>query len=666
MLKIKKKSENYSEEVVVRKEKSGVSDFINHSLPTEEEVEEFEKIVEDESRESEIDESLSEIYKDEKGNTVDVGSLNIKKKQGLLFWFLNIIFTLVVMAGLGYGAYYYIYHNASDSTALDFSVAGPEKVLAGEEFFATVEYKNFSRVSVKNARIEITYPENFVFLDSLPQASEKNSAWQINDLPVGASGSIKIKGKIVNGKGTNNILLAKMLYTPENFSSEFKKESSRAFLLEDIGLDFDFSYSSSVLAGEENEIAVKIKSQEKNFLSQFKITIDPSENLELISVATTAKEKESEPALIVEKTLPNSWNISGLGKDEQELKIKYKINNKVTDNQDIVLRFENSDGDKSYSFLENRINVEVMKSDLSLTLIANGSKNDQAVKFGDKLNYSIVFANKGKTSMKDMVIMAVLEGDLLDWSSLNDENKGGEKGNSIFWTKEEIPVLAELKSDEEGVIDFSVNIASFDEKYLGYSVNDLQIKSYVKFSIGNQPISQNGSTDNRSNTIINKINSDLSLKEEVRYFNQDNVPVGTGPLPPKVGQTTSFKVYWTLTNNLHELQDARVEVILPANVNWDNKNRTSVGTVKYDAGSRKVTWQIGRLPISVYRADAEFSISLTPTESDRNKIMVLLPGSKASALDIETQGQIESATKAKTTKLDDDEIASMNSDGRVE
>lgn len=47
--------------------------------------------------------------------------------------------------------------------------------------------------------------------------------------------------------------------------------------------------------------------------------------------------------------------------------------------------------------------------------------------------------------------------------------------------------------------------------------------------------------DNKSNVIKNLINSDLSLSEKILYFNEDNVPVGSGPLPPKVGEKLVLK-----------------------------------------------------------------------------------------------------------------------------
>ena len=77
-----------------------------------------------------------------------------------------------------------------------------------------------------------------------------------------------------------------------------------------------------------------------------------------------------------------------------------------------------------------------------------------------------------------------------------------------------------------------------------------------------------------------------------------------------------------------------------------------------------MVWEIGRLPVTVFEAGAEFSIAVTPAEEDRNKIMVLTQGAKVRATDTVTGETIERATAPKTTKLEDDEIG--KGDGIVE
>ncbi|MBU0897552.1 hypothetical protein KJ806_00280, partial [Patescibacteria group bacterium] len=169
---------------------------------------------------------------------------------------------------------------------------------------------------------------------------------------------------------------------------------------------------------------------------------------------------------------------------------------------------------------------------------------------------------------------------------------------------------------------------------------------------------------NSSNIIINKINSDLNLTEQVRYFNDDNIAVGSGPLPPKVDQTTSLKVYWTINNNLHELNNLIVSTQLPDYVKFGNKSNVSVGSLDYDEQNNIVTWNIGRLPISTYKVNSEFNIEITPKENNRNKILVLLSGTNISAIDSETNATIKKTMEAQTTRLKDDNIA--NTDGIVE
>ncbi len=675
MLKKKKK------DIKIKKQESSLQEFIERPIASDEEIEEFEEKIdeaiddsieeeEEEDREEAIEEGLNEIYQDENGDIVDVGQLDIKKKRGFIFMFFSFIFLLGIMAGVGYGAYYYIFHTGLDVTAVDFEIMGKEKVLAGEEFFYTVKLKNLSNAPLQNMRVELKYPDNFVFLDSSPMATQKNNMWNLKSLMARGSEEIKIKGQIIGQVDESSIIHGTLFYVPQNFSSEFKKDTSFIAEIKGVGLDFVFDYPSTVLVGEENEIILSLEQLEESYINNFNLEINELENLEILDIKLEKKDDESEELteeIKIEKLKDNIWNINSVGEEKQNIVIVYKINEKIDDKINLLLRFFNEiiveeDENKLY-FYEENISQEVMNSDLNLTIIINGSKSDQAVNFGDTLNYSISYTNKGESTMKDLVIMAVLESNFLKRSTLEDENSGQEKGNTIIWSKMEIPQLAELNPDEEGVIDFSIEVSDFKESDLG---KDFEIKNYSQYSMGEVDGEIEVNEDNKSNTIVNKINSDLSLKEEIRYFNEDNIPVGTGPLPPKVGEETSFKAYWTINNNLHELGEVSVEAVLPEGVTWNGKERMSVGTISYDEQNRKIVWNIGRLPITVYRADSEFSISITPREDDRNKIMVLSSGAIVQAIDKETEATISKTTKTQTTKLEDDEISKDLNSGVVE
>lgn len=645
---------------LIKEEESLLSEFVERKMPTDTEMEKFDEYVDEEVKDHKIEDGLSEIYQDEEGKIVDVKKLEVKKERSIVFKIFFVLLLVSFMAVAGWFAYNFISSGSgSDSRVIKFEIESPENIMAGEEFFYTVKYKNMYNVDLENVEINIKYPDSFIFLDSSPQA-DKDNIYSIGKLVISESGEIKIKGKIIAEEDETAILLADVSYSPANFSSEFKKEIVNEMTIKGIGIDFDFVEISSVLVGEENNISVKYEAGENNFINNFRLSVKELDNMEIIS--DNSQENE-----LVEVLDVGVWQINNIDTAENELDIRFKINEKLNDKENIILSFEYSeDGEEYYKFLEKNIELEIIKSDLNLILIINGSRESGAINFGDTLNYSLSYENKGESRMKDVVIMAVLDSGLFDWDSLSDGSNGQLNGDTISWSKQEITGLESLESGEEGVIDFSIDILDLEDIDLanfGFGAQKLQTKSYAQFSIGSKE-SVEDNEDTKSNTIINKINSNLELDEQVRYFNDDNIAVGSGPLPPQVGEMTSYKVYWTLTNNLHELNNVVIETELPFYVAWSQKDNVSVGSMSYDSSSRKVSWNVGRFPESVYKVEAEFAISIIPVEADINTIKVLLSNTHVSALDSETNDNIDIVDIAKTTKLETDVIAAT--DGRIE
>ncbi len=417
------------------------------------------------------------------------------------------------------------------------------------------------------------------------------------------------------------------------------------------GFDSSIVAPTSVLVGQDAELVVKYKPQEKNFIEGFNIRFAELENLEF------PKNDYGEGVAMLE---PGVFTIDKIGEAERELRLKFKFKDKKNDKEDLRVYFEYrpDEASKNYAFEEQVFSVEVVKNSLNLTLIANGEASDQGIDFGQTLNYSISYVNKGAQAMDDVVIMAVLEGEALDWRKLSDNNNGTVTGRTIVWTKTEVPALASISKDQEGSIDFSIPVRTVNEASL---IRDFEIKGYAQFAVGGKAEELSKENEaNRSNQLTVKINSDVMLDEAVRYFDEDNIAVGTGPLPPQVGQTSTFKVYWKISNSLHELGALKVTTVLPNYVNWDGKEQADAGTLTFDEQSNQVTWQIGRLPLSATNVEAEFSISVRPKPTDINKLLILVSGTTLSGTDNQTTYNVSQTLKAQTTKLEKDDIADTN------
>ena len=80
--------------------------------------------------------------------------------------------------------------------------------------------------------------------------------------------------------------------------------------------------------------------------------------------------------------------------------------------------------------------------------------------------------------------------------------------------------------------------------------------------------------------------------------------------------------------------------------------------IRYFNNNREVIWEINRLPTSVTESLGKFEVSITPSEDDVDKVLVILSETQITALDKETQTQITKETKSLTTNLDDNTTSS--------
>ncbi len=651
---------------------SGLASFVERPVPGEEELIDFERALRREVRDQEIDLHLNDVYSDKKGRRVDVGRLEKKKRPNLFLKIFKFLFFILLVSSAAYYAYVTYFQNNNDISSLRLEISGPEKIGIGEEFSYVIEYHNPSKYVFSDINLEMQYPKNFVFLSASISPENGNYSFSLPNLGPEEKAKLTITGKIINTLDSVNLAIARLEYKPSTFSSRFQKEDSISTLSGGLGFFIDVESSGMIFVGQDNEIKINFSenNNEEFFseMSDFNIVFSFKEGsgAEISQSSKEVSQDKNEDVLEVskmptlEKLTSYSWQLSSLNREipRHSLSFNYKTKNKV-DDFEIKISLEKKIADKNLVFYEKTIKPELVSSDLSLALFLNASKSDQPLDFGDDLNYTLNYSNLGSKSYQDVVVMAVINGSLVDWNSLWLEKGGEKRSSSIIFTKNEIPELAEIKPGESGEINFRLKLKNYQDSYLG---QDLSVSSYAQYNLA----SQTSSEGSKSNSINSPINSDFSFREKVLYFNEDNFPVGSGPLPPEIGAKTVFRVYWKIENNINELRDARAYFQLPAYLNFEGQAETEVGQINFDNLSRQVVWEIGLIPLSSRFLEASFNISLMPEEKDRDKILVLSPGSFATAVDSITRDDLSRKTSAKTTRLEDDEIANFNNSGRVQ
>jgi hypothetical protein len=154
--------------------------------------------------------------------------------------------------------------------------------------------------------------------------------------------------------------------------------------------------------------------------------------------------------------------------------------------------------------------------------------------------------------------------------------------------------------------------------------------------------------------IVVRVNSDLRSSAHAEYFTPDGEAVGTGPLPPEAGKTTSYRIVWHVANSFHPLENVRMTTNLPPKVTWTNRTAAAIGTVSFDETTRIVTWIIPSLPLSVPGSEATFDVAITPGDDDVGSFYKLTNAIAVEATDTITKDQLADGIDILTTELPED------------
>ena len=505
-------------------------------------------------------------------------------------------------------------------------------------------------MALEDVEIKIDWPHSFIFKETQPATTSPN-LWHIGHIPAEGSGQIVVKGILVNKIGENNQVHLTANFRPANLSSTFVVNTTYNSILTDSLLIVGMSAPDTLAIGRDNEIMINYQGQEDSILDNIQLIMN---DINWAEVKLLDGDQEIQPESNFK------WLLPAPSSELKNLKLLIKPNKQAGGLEILSLRLETNIGEQTYLVDSRDFDCHLVNSRLNLLLKVNDSSADSAILAGQPLNYRIDYVNQGDTTLKDVKIIGSLEGTWLDWSSLKDSQGGQINGQTIIWSKKEIPSLALLKPGASGSIIFSINVKDWES---GDKSDSGEIKSYAYYQVGDD-IVEKPADEEKSNTIINQLSSDLSLAESIVYFNEDNIAVGSGPVPMMVGETTYLKVYWRINNSFHDLRDIEVVGELPDYVSWGGKNQSSIGEISYDEETRQVRWHIDRLPANEHEVTGEFSIGITPRPDQKNQIIIILSGSTVTAIDNVTQARLEFTTQAKTSRLEDDTIA--QTDGLIQ
>jgi len=520
---------------------------------------------------------------------------------------LFILLFFVAAGGLGF---WYWQTNVYSKEVLKLEILGPEVIQAGDEVEYIVKYKNNGKVRLEVAELTFEYPKTAIPSDSQLQRIIK----PVDDIYPGEERTTSFKARIFGKQGDNIEAKASLTYKPKSLKAQYESKTSFSRQIQFVPLTFEFDMPLQGGQSDNFVFSINYFSNINYPLENLRVKVDyPGGFKFLSSKPKTLDEKEWSLPILTQANGGRIEITGALDGGEGAQKVFKAQLGILKDNEFIALK-------------EVSQAIGIAAPSIYISEMINGSQSYSA-NLGDTLHYEIYFKNIGKQAVEKKFLFAKLEGDFFDMATLkSNTGEVGRGDNSVVWDWKAVPTLRFLDADEEGKVDFWVNVkSSFGDNKNASPI----LKTKITF----------GEIEKVFET---KINSQVELAQKVYY--QDEVFGNSGPNPAQVGQKTTYTVVWQVKNYWNQLNNVKVKTKLPDNVEVTGKLFPEDAKFTFDSQSKEIIWNVGDVATfqgvdSTSAASMAFQIGFMPSlqsDIERGNLMneVELLGQDNSTSDI--------------------------------
>ncbi|MBI1755112.1 hypothetical protein HYR65_02400, partial [Candidatus Azambacteria bacterium] len=496
---------------------------------------------------------------------------------------LKIPFLLLCVAGaVTWG--YFLYFSAEPFRTKDVQggITGSERIGAGEEISFSVTYRNNTKASLRDAQILFTWPEGTLSSDAgvVLEGGRKMKA-DIGTVLPSQEKSATFRGRVFGSRDSVKSVESVFRYVPEGFSSPFEDKKTFSFTIVSTPFALNLNVPAQVVSEKDLDIALEYVNQSDAEFSYITLKATYPSGFHFVSAVPAPSGSEN-----------NVWELNAVkGRESGTIAIKGSFSGVQGESKSLFFEIGAPDaGEEFVQYASASSDVAIASSALFVFQTVNDSR-DFSANPGAALQYKIRYKNTTNVQIPNVVIIAKIDETYIDVRTLNVQwGSFDGRTNSVIWNAVGVHDLSILDPKEEGQVSFSVNLKpAFLPK--NFSDKNLTVASVVKITSSIPPEGLSGLPIESEDKLEVKINTQFSFNEKAYW--RDGLLQNTGPLPPKVGERTTFAVSWQLSNTVNDVGDVEVSAVIPPNVEWTGAVYPEGAPITYDATSGVVTWKPG-------------------------------------------------------------------------
>ncbi len=593
-------------------------------------------------------ESVQTDWEEHSSDTIDLVE-KLKKEKKPMTVFTKMLITSFLFFIFSLGAAVMVYQlglNQVKYDAVDLSVLGPNSVRGGEELSFDVIVNNNNTVEVVLADIIVKYPQGTVSKagDALDRETRT-----IESITPGLSERFSFGGVLFGTEGEEKSIGISVEYRVANSNEIFFEDRVYEIALESAPVSLATEHKTEYSNGDSVQIDVEVISNAPAALSNLLVTVDYPFGFEFTSSTPRGIDKHSFAIGTLEPGEQRTISIAGVirGQDNETRTVRYTLGA-----EDGVRT-----GTIGTIYTVTESSLVIRKPAIDLAVVVGGLDEEVVVVKADaEINVAIGYQNTLSAPLRDLAVQARLRGVAHDPREVNSaQGYYRSVDNVVIWEGADENSLFALEAGERGRdLSMSLKIKP-GEDLRGVTVNP-ELRLDVE-AVG-QRFSEGGESQKVSTTISKKIKVETEPGIEAYLLYSDGPLENTGPVPARIGATTTYTLAVALINTTNHIRDGLVSIELPPYVTVRDIFEPQREQVDFDSRNRTVLWRPEHIePGRGYTTESKMlylSLAFEPSLSHKNRVPDIAHSIRFEGIDVFTNTRVEAQAGNVNAGLDRD------------
>lgn len=560
-----------------------------------------------------------------------------KKRQSLrLKVIVAALFFFVAAVALS-SAFIIFGGNTISSDNISVSINGPFTVGGGEIMNVQVGVINENNVPIESATLVIDYPRGTRSVDG--DGNEKELYTErlpLDRIEPGESVNIPLKVRVYGEENDEQTIQASVEYRVEGSNSTFYKEAEPLrFKISSSPVVMSIQSVESLASGQEADVKIKIKSNAATKLSGLLVRAEYPNGFQYSSASPKPDSGQ------------NAWLIDSIEPEETKTITVTGVALGTQSEAQVIKASLGTPSDRDKFNISSTLATADLEYQIEQPFIAGsiavGGNNSGSVSIGNGTSQTVTVnvRNNLDETIYDGVVKARLSGNALPYTTVTSGN-GFYDSNShtVTWDVSSVPALRELAPGEGQNLTFNItpNVGTLTNAAL---------------SINGSLSARRASPNEVQETLSDSLKTEVRIKGQASLLasagHNNGIFANTGPVPPQVGQKTSYTISMQVQTGSNGLSSTRISATLPTYVLWLDKVQGD-GNITYNDSSRTLEWNPGSVSANS-QATVSFGVSILPSTSQIGTTPILVGSQFLQATDLYTNDSITAEHEAVTTEM---------------